>query len=186
LSTGDAQLAHAGADLRIAERWRISLHEGGHAVAGRRLLGQTARAVVYDDNCGAAYTGSGGVEAQLFEDALTIAAGPAAEALAADVAPPSLPSAPPLEATYGEGAKFIKEDMRRSLRDPVIIARWCIAGVEGEPDRWANRFFWLQREAAIFVAMHRRAIVQAATDLFAHGIVTLPAEPAQKGTEHVD
>jgi len=181
----DTMPAPTTADERAASRWRISLHEGGHAIAGRRLLKQTARAVVYDDNCGAAYVGNG-VEARSFEESLTIAAGPAAEALAVDVAPPAVPPAPPLEVTYGEKAAFIKNDIRESLPDPVVIARWCIAGIEKEPDRWAKRFYWLRCEAEMFVAAHKQAIVRAATDLFTRGIITLPAEPAQKGIEHVD
>jgi hypothetical protein len=68
----------------------------------------------------------------------------------------------------------------------VAIAGWCIAGIETQPERWANRFHWIHREAQIFVARHQQEIVETATALFARGITTLPAEPAQKGIAHVD
>ena len=48
-------IAEAVQDTDTQARWRVCLHEAGHAVAGQRLLKRTARAVVHDSQVGAAY-----------------------------------------------------------------------------------------------------------------------------------
>lgn len=163
-----------------AARWRVCMHEAGHAVAGRAALKRAVRAVVYDDNVGAAYLGIADASPRTFEEALAVAAGPAAEALADKYVPPQVPPPVALEAAYPELAKPLIAQLRQSPSDAVAIARWCIRGVEKQPERWANRYNWIHREARIFVARHQQEIVDIATGLFTRGIMTLPVEPARR------
>ena len=181
-----AQAAQALADANRQARWRTCLHEAGHAVAGRVLLGDVARAVVFGDGCGAAYLRSDASSHASFEQALAIATGPAAEMLASRYTPPNGAPARALEAAYGEPAAALRKGLRESPTDADAIARWCIAGVEDQPERWVNRFHWIHREARLFVAEHQDQIVETAAALYGRGIVTLPAEPAEKGVERVD
>ncbi|HOI54183.1 MAG TPA: hypothetical protein PLP01_02935 [Phycisphaerae bacterium] len=167
-------------------RWRLCLHEAGHAVAGRVLLGNTARAVVFDDGCGAAYMGNDRTGTDGFERVLAIAAGPAAESLADRYTPPESAPAPALEATYPELAAELKRDLGQWPSDEQRIARWCIAWIEDQPERWVNRFHWIHHEARLLVAAHEGQIVQTAAVLYGRGIVTLPADTGEKGIEHVD
>jgi hypothetical protein len=87
---------------------------------------------------------------------------------------------------YPDPAAALKKGLRESLPDASAIARWCTAGVEGQPERWVSRFHWIHREARLFVAAHREQIVQTAAILYARGIVTLPAELAQEGVDNVE
>ena len=160
-------------------RWKTSLHEAGHAVAGRVAMKRTVRAAVYEAGIGAAYLDIESVP-RTFEEALAVAAGPAAEALAENHMPPQAsPPPPPLTTTHAYAVAPLVAQLRWSPRDAVAIARWCIRGIEDQPDRWAKRFYWIRREADIFVARHRQEIVDVAADLYEQGIVTLEAEPVR-------
>jgi hypothetical protein len=165
----------------ITIRWRVCIHEAGHAVAGRQLLKCTVRTVVFDDGIGAADIGIDTTALRTFEEALAVAAGPAAEFLAEKCAPPQVPPSAPLETLYPERALPLKAQLQKAPSDAVAIARWCIRGIEKEPDRWANRFHWIHREARIFVARHHQEIVEVATDLFTERILTLPASGLRHG-----
>lgn len=159
-----------------ARRWKTCLHEAGHAVAGRRLLKRTVTAAVYGDDMGAAYIGTNDVIPRTYEEALSIAAGPAAEALAdLHTAPQVSPPPPALATAYPESTAPLVAQLRQSPPDHVAIARWCIRGLERQPERWANRFHWIHREAQFFVGRHQQEIVRAAVGLYERGIVTLPA-----------
>ncbi len=161
-------------------RWKTCLHEAGHAVAGRRLLKRTVTAAVYEDDMGAAYLGAEDAIPRTFEEALSIAAGPAAEALADVHAVPQVsPPAPALTVTYPESATPLVAQLRQSPPDHVAIARWCIGGVENQTERWANRFHWIHREAELFVARHQQEIVDAAEGLYTDGIITLPMRASE-------
>ena len=158
-------------------RWKTSLHEAGHAVAGRVALKRAGKAAVYDANYGAAYLGRDDAIPRTFEEALAVAAGPAAEALAeSHPAPQATPPPPPLTATYPEAVAPLVEQLRQSPRDSVALARWCIRGTEDQPERWTKRVYWIRREADLFVARHQREIVDAAEGLYAHGFITLEAQ----------
>jgi len=159
----------------INARWRVCLHEASHAVAGRHVFKQTTRAAVFSNDSGVADTGSGAGVPISFKGVLVTAAGHAAEHLARAYPPPQVALPVPLELTYPEHVKPLKEQLRQSLPDAVAIARWCIGGIEKQPERWANRFHWIHREARLFVVRHQREIVEVATGLFARGIITLPA-----------
>ncbi len=186
MPTEAAQAAPAVADADRRDRWRTCLHEAGHAVAGRVLVGNVARAVVFGDGCGAAYLGSDASVSVSFEQALAVAAGPAAEMLTSRYTPPDGAPARALEAAYGEPAAALRKELRESPTDATTVARWCIAGVEDQPERWVSRFHWIHREARLFVAGHQDQIAETAAALYGRGIVTLPAEPAEKGVERVD
>jgi hypothetical protein len=171
---------HGTAEGAQIARWKTCLHEAGHVVSGKVLLKHTSRAIVFGDGGGVADVGGEGGVPFLFEDALTTAAGGAAESLA-DLHPvPDLPLPVPLEVVYPDVVEPKRLAVRKMMTDEVAVARWCIAGIETQPDRWANRFHWIRREARLFVARHQREIVEVATVLFGRGIVTLPAEPAKE------
>ena len=173
-ATTEGQVPAACTEPGVAARWRVCLHEAGHAVAGRRLLRQTARAVVFDDGSGMADHGGNGDAPTSFKEALAVAAGPAAKALADHHVPPKQPLSVPLEITHAEQIKHLRHRLRECLPDHVALARWCIGGIEEQPDRWTKRYNWIQREARIFVARHQQEIVRAAAALFVRGITSLP------------
>ncbi|MFB3894557.1 MAG: hypothetical protein ACE15C_21350 [Phycisphaerae bacterium] len=151
------------------------MRQAGHAVAGRVALKRTVKAAVYEDSIGAAYLGTESAIARTFEEALAVAAGPAAEILADDHAPPQKsPPPPPLMATHSGAVAPLIAQLRQSPHDAVALARWCIRGIEDEPERWTKRFYWIRREADIFVARHCQEILDVAAGLFGRGIVTVP------------
>ena len=156
-------------------RWRTCLHEAGHAVAGQALSTRPVKAAVYDDNLGAAYLDFSGVP-RTFEEALAVAAGPAAEELAELHAPPQATPPVALAVAYPERTGPLMAQLRESLSDTVAIARWCIGGIENQPDRWAKRPCWIHREARFFVSQHQHEIVEVAKRLFGTGLATLPVE----------
>jgi hypothetical protein len=161
-------------------RWRSRLHEAGHAVAGHRLLKRTVMAAVYEDGVGAAYLDIKAAIPRTFEEALAIAAGPAVEALADVNAPPQeLPPAPPLTATHPEAVAPLVAQLRQSPRDAEAIARWCIRGIEDEPERRIKRFHWIRRQADLFVTRNQQEIVDVAAGLYERGVITLEAEPVR-------
>lgn len=167
------------AEETVARRWKTCLHEAGHIVAGRTALKRTVKAVVYNDGVGAAYLEIDGGLPRTFEEALAVAAGSEAEALAEAHAPPEASQpAPALTTTDSQSVKPMVTQLRRSPSDAVALAQWCIRGIENEPDRWAKRCYWIRREANLFVARHQQQIVDAAKGLYANGFTTLEAEPA--------
>jgi len=160
-----------------ASRWRTCLHEAGHAVVGRVLLGHTTRAAVFEDGWGVADVGDGGGVPTSPEAAITVAAGPAAEALADRFPPPEaaqVQPSPPLEARYPDRAASLKADLRTTMLDDVAIARWCIAGFESRPLRWTRQYEWVYQQADALIRRRRREIVSVAKRLFAEGLATLP------------
>jgi hypothetical protein len=164
-------------------RWKTCLHEAGHVVAAKRLLGHATGAVVFDDGSGAAYVG--GEEAPVgFKDARVRAAGPAAEKLADQYPPPDMPVPVPLEVAYPETAGPLKAEIPTLLSDAEIIARWCIQGHEAEPNLWTLRHGFVTTSAEDYLAEHQQEVVEIATVLFGRGILVLPAGPA-KGDAHV-
>jgi len=167
---GDEQVA--------SRRWRTSLHEAGHGVAGRVLLNCAVKAVVYEADVGAAYLELEAAVPRTFQEVLMIAVGPAAETLVDGHAPPLESPPPPLTEAYPEEAAPLVSQLRQSPSDAVRIAQWCVRGIECQPERWAKRFYWIHREADLFVARHQREIVEVAAGLYQRGIVTLEAEVA--------
>jgi len=169
-----------------AAPWRTCLHEAGHAVAGWRLLHRTTRAAVFGNGSGVADLGGEGGVPVCFKDAAATAAGKAAESLADLYPPPLVAMAEPLEKTYPEEAGRLMAGVASLMPDEVAIARWCIEGREDQPNLWAKRHDWVRASASEFVLEYQHEIVETAAGLYARGVITLPAEPAQEGTVHVD
>ena len=196
-----------GCARELYARWKVSLHEVGHAVAAIRLLGfESVRAFVFDHQQGAAYFDLG-EELNSEEEAVAIAAGKAGELLAqthpvpmlasrsallSSVAsppsptaspspsPPSPPVPVPLTIAYPESVAPLLKQAKESPTDDVRLARWSIRYVESRPQRWMKNYYGVCRRAEAFVREHELEIVEAATRLFERGIVTVPVEPAER------
>lgn len=164
-------------------RWITAIHEAGHAVAGF-VLTRTRVVMTLHEDGGAAWPLQ---DMPPTDRAIMTAAGPLAEALAARHAPPEVPltvaaaspSMPPSLPTIeslgtSETAAELKSDLARSPSDHVAIARWCIEGIETQPERWAQRHAWLQTLAARLVRDHEQQIVEAARVLYLRGVVSVP------------
>ena len=159
-------------------RWELSLHEAGHAVAAHVLTaGKPAAAVLQDQNSGMAWPL---VEMTPTDRAIMTAAGPLAEPLAdrhpAPELPPAIADRPPTVETIAdaETAADFQNDLKRGVPDDVAIARWCISGIEGQPERWARRHVWVHSLAERLICNHERSIVEAARVLYLRGVVSLP------------
>lgn len=165
-------------------RWMLSLHEAGHAVAAWTLTGTQAIATLHDGAAGAAWP---------LEDlgptdrAIMTAVGPLAEALAhrypapeivrhvgGDTPPRALPTVETIATV--EMATELRREMTRAVPDHVVLARFCIAGVEHQPERWAQRHAWIQSLANRLISSHEKSIVQTARVLYLRGVVSVPLE----------
>lgn len=167
-------------------RWRICLHEAGHAVAMRHNADQKVTAVVFDRHYGAAYQDGREDHVGTVEDALVTAAGKAAEMLVTSCPPPHFAPPPSLKATHPEVVEMLLGDIKATaVSDAVKLARWSIRHVEDRPHRWARNYYLLMERADAFVREHQYEIVEIATGLYARGIITLPASPAMEGKNHV-
>lgn len=165
-------------------RWTLSLHEAGHAVAGWALTGTRAFATLHDGAAGAAWP---------LEDmgptdrAIMTAVGPLAEALAdrypapefasrvaGDMPPRALPTVETIAAV--ETATELRSVVVRGVPDHVVLARFCIAGIENQPERWAQRHAWIQTLAKRLIRSHEKSIVETARVLYLRGVVSVPLE----------
>lgn len=165
-------------------RWTLSLHEAGHAVAASVLTGTRAIATLHGGTDGAAWPLE---DMSATDRAIMTAVGPLAEALAcrysapaaaADVSgrtpPPALPT---VESIAGaEMANELGREISRALPDPVALARFCIAGIEHHPERWAQRHAWVQSLARRLIRDHEKHIVEAARVLYLRGVASVPLE----------
>lgn len=160
---------------RERDRWRVCLHEAGHAVACRHALGRPAAAVVVEGVCGLTYAkfhrGPTGIT---FAVALMVACGKAAEALTDRVDPPT--EAPELrpavlpEAGELSGHDAFVEDFDTGQPDAEILGRWAWSGGVGAQAHADRRLARLCNEAAYFVNEHREEILTVARALYARGI----------------
>lgn len=157
-------------------RWTLSLHKAGHAVATHALTGAPATATLHDAE-GAAWTAA---DMSPTDRAIMTAAGPLAERLAdrypAPELPPAIASRPPTAETIatGETAAKLHRQMRQAVPDCVVLARFCIAGIEDQPERWARRHAWIRSMADRLTRPHENSIVEAARVLYLRGVVSLP------------
>lgn len=165
-------------------RWTTSLHEAGHAVAAHVLTGTRVVMTLHEDGSGAAWPLK---ELPPTDSAIMTAAGPLAEPLAARHDPPDIPgytgvtspflrpALPTLEsAGTPETTAELKRDLAQCVPDDVAIARWCIAGVEREPERWAQRHAFVHALAQRIIRDHEQSIVEAARVLYRRGVVSVP------------
>ncbi len=157
-------------------RWKTAIHEGGHAVAGAILNGgcELTGAVVLEAG-GLAFIDAPDPLGS-FEQALAVAAGPAAEALSERYAPPR--SRPRPSAVVSGDAPSrqschaaLTADLRAAVTDAVRLARWCCESCPDEPERWVSRRYWVQREAEILVRRNAGRIVRAAEILYRSGVL---------------
>jgi len=168
---------------RLEVRWWAALHEAGH-VAGAVILlhDKTADAVVLPDGRGMTYFKRSRPIMPLltFDEILQVAAGTAAEALAAKhpkpVEAPAIPAqsavnAPERAARQAAAAK----DMEKTLSDAVRVARWCCEGRLDEPEKWAWRRILITHYARSFAADHAGLVLKVARKLYCTGYVG-PAE----------
>lgn len=169
-------------------RWRTSCHEAGHLVAAAVMLKDTTGVAVVLASGGLAFIDTPD-PLRTFNEALAVAAGPAAEALA-DVhpAPETEPTpaplvqadAPPQQSAH---ASFTA-DLRAGQPDAIRLARWCCESCPDSPDRWVRRHAWIHREAGFFIRDHAQEIVSVATRLYVRGVFTLRRqEPGQPNGE---
>lgn len=160
-------------------RWTLSLHEAGHAVAAHALTGAKATATLHDGGGGASWPSA---DMNPTDRAIMTAAGPLAESLAARHAAPELPiairSRPPTAETISsvETATALRREIVRAVPDHVALAQFCIAGVEHQPERWAQRHTWIRSVAQRLIQSHENSIVEAARVLFLRGVVSVPLE----------
>lgn len=165
-------------------RWTLSLHEAGHAVAAWALTGTQAIATLHDGVAGAAWPLE---DLSPTDRAIMTAVGPLSEALAHRHSKPEIvrplpghtpPRAlPTVETIAGvEMATELRRERSRAIPDHVVLARFCIAGVEHQPERWAQRHAWIQSLANRLIRSHEKSIVEAARVLYLRGVVSVPLE----------
>ena len=165
-------------------RWITAIHEAGHAVAGFVLTGTRVVMTLHEDGGGAAWPLE---DLPPTDRAIMTAAGPLAEPLATRHSPPEItvavagdspspPHALPTIESVGtsETAVELKSDLAKSPSDHVAIARWCIAGVEDRPERWAQRHAWVHTLARRIISDHEKHIVEVARVLYLRGVVSVP------------
>lgn len=165
-------------------RWMLSLHEAGHAVAASVLTGTQAIATLHDGAAGAAWPLK---DLSATDRAIMTAVGPLAEALAhrypapeivrtvtGDTPPRALPTVETIASV--EMATELRRGRSRAIPDHVVLARFCIAGVEHHPERWAQRHAWIQSLARRLISSHEKSIVEAARVLYLRGVVSVPLE----------
>lgn len=149
--------------------WRICLHESGHAVAAWVQGGRIAAVTACESGGAADFVCSDATA-----HAIAIAAGPAADALLADVPPPELPDAPRPAAelpavSLAAAVTHAAATGRGGPSDAVQLARWAISGFESEPGRWEGRVLLAHRTARKIVSDHREKIIALAAELFSAG-----------------
>lgn len=66
--------------------------------------------------------------------------------------------------------------MARAAPDHVVLARFCIGGIEDQPERWAKRHAWIRSVAERLIRSHERSIIEAARVLYLRGVVSVPLE----------
>lgn len=166
-------------------RWRVACHEAGHILAAVLLKNDSASGVVLNSEMGCSFVDIAD-PLRSFDDALIVAAGPAAQRLADTHRPPSEsplpasvvdPAAPASQSMHAE----ILADIPNSPPDSVRIARWCCDACPDQPDRWPARHAWIMNEAEHLVRINTPEILDAARELFLRGIFSKrPAGPRKE------
>jgi hypothetical protein len=177
------------------------LHESGHCVAAFAFGEMPAGAVLLGADGALAHCG---FTLAATPEAIMVAAGHAAEALAGRFPPPSeTPDAPAAATSPPVVLPLSSPDLAeqrkahaKAVPDRRAIALWAIDGKEDEPEKWAGRVAWLRYQAAAIVADNAAPIVAVAAYLFRIGHIdrfalrllleppdfpsaaTTPAEPA--------
>jgi hypothetical protein len=162
------------------ERWKIALHESGHAVSAIVRGGRCDGVALLDDDSGLCQTG----ELLGNRDAYCIAAGPAAERLAEEYPAPDC--TPPESRTLTvdeieqlplfDTARLVACQMaktadtrRKFSSDDRLLAEWAISGNESDPESWAGRVAYAHEMAAEIVRHNAATIARIAEQLFVRG-----------------
>tara|TARA_R110002049_G_scaffold72490_7_gene187569 strand:- start:154450 stop:154998 length:549 start_codon:yes stop_codon:yes gene_type:complete len=160
-----------------SHRWRVAIHEAGHAIAALELGGETNGVILTAQSSGLALVD--GLHGDC--DAFMSAAGTAAEYLADQHTAPDEPITTPQQIAADDIPADSHRDFatacsfadlptpRSSIPDDVRIARWAIAGRESDPDCWAGRVDFAKYVAEKIINANVDRIVAVASQLFIRG-----------------
>jgi hypothetical protein len=159
----------------MIERWRVAIHESAHSVVALALGGTCKSLSLHPEGRGIAVID--GLSSFDFAVA-TAAASAAEEALANELVPepepfhtrrkiPDCGSVP----TADLAAISARFPLRTAASDEQTIARFCISGLEGEPERWAARYYLVREIARRVVEDRQQRILAVATALYSRGIL---------------
>jgi hypothetical protein len=160
------------------QRWRISLHEAGHAIYGQLKMGDTSGHAVVLENLSGAYAFENEIPIVTFDRAILAACGPAAEELAGQFEPPKESPKPkkavcpgPSEVSaFKEIQKSIRGTVTQGFSDDEIVAKWCVLGCPSSPERWVRRHRIVTETAKMFVSFHAEQILCVARELYLTGV----------------
>lgn len=180
--------------VTLRDRWRTSLHEGGHLVA---FLAACDDAEVVVTSFVSTDGGGGSLlpKKQIHRDdfALSLAAGEiAAESFAAEPVPPlQEPFAPevnagPVESSPDELVRVPLPDEELGPDDATLIARWCIERHSREPAKWAERYAVAMNAARFAVYENKRAILFVAREIFATGVAVYSRNTLREGMKNAE
>jgi hypothetical protein len=163
-------------EVAAMSRWRAAIHEASHCIAAIVLGGRCDCITVCSDSSGLAHIRY----LTPFDHAVAVAAASAAEDLLGDEPSPE-PGPKPRTITGREAcdvspsvdlavlASRLPRD--EAVSDERAIALFCVSGVEDEPTRWADRYYFVHSTAHRVVADHTRQILTVARELFLRGVL---------------
>jgi len=159
------------------DRWRVALHEAGHCCVSLALGGNCTGLAIFEDGHGVASLGG----LSPFDNAIALAAGAVAEELVVSHDPaspdPFLRPAPTRNENCDMAMPAALADLAacfplaEATPDAVKIAQYCIGGLEDEPERWADRYYFVRETARRVVADHTRQILAVARSLYSQGVL---------------
>ena len=156
-------------------RWKLSLHEAGRAVAAYVLTNHKVVAKVFQDGCSCWPS----QELTPASREIVSAIGPLSAALAESELEPALPlhlrnKLVQLEAV-GQIEPFdhLLTDLRAAT-ELSLCPELRMDGPEDWSDRWSERREWATPLAEQLISQHQALIVKAARELFLHGAVVIP------------
>ena len=159
------------------KRWRVSLHESGHAVAARHLLGDKhILALLKPSGGGVALCGNGGCDS--IADAIMLHSGGMAEGLRFVYSPPELPEStrPQRAEARATGARLAEKNEQRNDEEESDwdkIRAWFKTLLPGEQDALDEQ---IDAGTLNFVRLHADEIVEVAWRIFCDGYTILDHE----------
>lgn len=152
---------------RQKRRWRLAVHEAGHAVAVVHLLGVPSTAAIAGEkhNGVTFYKATAGAAA--FREAVVAAVGACAGRLAAKHRRPGVP-----EISTSGLADALSDEALPGTDDEDYLRAWCCT----DPLNWRRireRLLTVRWAARCFVREHADEIVEVAKRLWTDGVVTL-------------
>ncbi|MBK9118004.1 MAG: hypothetical protein IPM18_00125 [Phycisphaerales bacterium] len=154
----------------MSERWRIAVHEAGHAVAAYRLGAWPGLVAITGPSTGLAVSAMDGPG---WAVAVVAAAGPAAERFAAEYAAPRrepLPAARTADVATRQVAMVRAAFPPESLVDDgATIGAWAAAARDGAGR--LSRLCAVHAAARLLVMLHAAQVLAVARAVFARGVV---------------